>query len=506
MNQNENKKAGGISSLLGLNRTTRAGSYTMAMTLIVLAVLIVINLLVGTLPSSLTKLDSTPNDMYHISKTTEKFVSGITRDVNIIFLADGGSMTPTLQTFLERYAALSSHVRIKSVDPVADPTFLDNYSRITSSGNYLIVESDLRYTVIDISSLNYVYINDMNYTVSIAEYTALISNQNALQQAAQYGIDLSNATYYFGGESAVTSAIEYVVTENMPHVYLLSGNGEGALSQMAIEMFDTVLLEYEPLVLQPGDTVPELASCVMINAPQNDLTASVADILIDYIAGGGNLILISTPEVANMPNLARVMATVGARPTTGGMLYEGNANKYVGAPQNLIPTVNPQHAITYGVTQSENSYVMVMPRAHGILLDATLPEGVTATTLFSATDAYTVASDGKETDWGKVATGVAFENAATGSKVVWFASMDAFSDSAAAAYGDGATYYLALATAYLNDAYASTLTAIEARDITPSPLSVSLNAALTLGGIAIIVLPLGLIIGGVVVWARRRRR
>jgi ABC-type uncharacterized transport system involved in gliding motility auxiliary subunit len=37
-------------------------------------------------------------------------------------------------------------------------------------------------------------------------------------------------------------------------------------------------------------------------------------------------------------------------------------------------------------------------------------------------------------------------------------------------------------------------------------LSVSLNAALTLGGIAIIVLPLCLIIGGVVVWARRRRR
>jgi ABC-2 type transport system permease protein len=149
---------------------------------------------------------------------------------------------------------------------------------------------------------------------------------------------------------------------------------------------------------------------------------------------------------------------------------------------------------------------MVMPRAHGILLDATLPEGVTATTLFSATDAYTVAADGKETDWGKVATGVVFENATTGSKVVWFSSMDAFSDSAAAAYGQGATYYLVMATNYLNDAYASTLTAIEARDITPSPLSVSLNAALTLGGIAIIVLPLCLIIGGVVVWARRRRR
>ena len=47
MNQNENKKAGGLSALLGLNRTTRAGSFTLAMTLIVLAVLIVLMNLVG---------------------------------------------------------------------------------------------------------------------------------------------------------------------------------------------------------------------------------------------------------------------------------------------------------------------------------------------------------------------------------------------------------------------------------------------------------------------------
>ncbi|MBQ8718866.1 MAG: Gldg family protein [Clostridia bacterium] len=506
MNQNENKKAGGISSLLGLNRTTRAGSYTLAMTLIVLAVLIVVNLLVGTLPSTLTKLDTTATDLYRISATTEKYVGSIDRDVNLIYIAEGGMMTPTLRTFLERYTALSSHVRIKTLDPVANPTVLDQYSKITSSGNYLIVESDLRYTVVDITGLNYVYVEDLNYTYTVDQYNSLMSNTALLQQAAQYGMDLSKATYYFGGESAVTSAIEYVATENIPHVYQLSGNGEGALSQSIVEMFDMVLLECEQLVLQAGDTIPELASCIIINAPQSDLTADTAKALIDYIADGGNLILVSTPANADMPNLMSVMATLGAHPTTGGMLYEGNANRYVGAPQNLIPAVNSQHVITYGVTQSENSYVMVMPHAHGILLDATLPEGVTATTLFSATDAYTVAADGKETDWGKVATGVALENSTTGSKVVWFASLDAFSDSTAAAYGKGATYYFAMATNYLNDGYASTLTAIEALDITTAPLSVSLNAALTLGGVTIIALPLVLVIAGIVVWIRRRRR
>ena len=302
----------------------------------------------------------------------------------------------------------------------------------------------------------------------------------------------------------MTSAIEYVVIENIPHIYLLSGNGEGALSQTVTEMFDLVLLEYEQLVLKEGDLVPADASCIIINAPQNDLPTGVAQALIDYIADGGNLILVSTPDNAEMTNLMRVMASVGAQPTTGGMLYESSAQKYVSAPQNIIAAVNAQHIINYEFSQKGDP--LVMPRAHGILMDETLPSGVTATTLFEASDTYTVAADGKETDWGKVALGVAFENSTTGSKVVWFSSLDAFSDSVASAYGMGATYYFTMATNYLNDGYASTLTAIQALDITTAPLSVSLNAALTLGAITIIVLPLGLIIGGIVVWARRRRR
>ena len=52
MNQNDKKIKGG--TLFGMTRTARVGSWTMAMTLIVLAVLIVINLLVGALPGSLT--------------------------------------------------------------------------------------------------------------------------------------------------------------------------------------------------------------------------------------------------------------------------------------------------------------------------------------------------------------------------------------------------------------------------------------------------------------------
>ena len=105
MNQNETKKTGGI---LGINKATKLGSWTMAMTLILLAVLIVINLLVGALPRSITRLDTTPNNRYTLSATSEKFLRGIDRDVNLVVIAAQGAVTPTMENFLDRYTACNS--------------------------------------------------------------------------------------------------------------------------------------------------------------------------------------------------------------------------------------------------------------------------------------------------------------------------------------------------------------------------------------------------------------
>jgi ABC-2 type transport system permease protein len=504
MNHNENNsRKGGLASLLGINKATRIGTWTVAMTLIVLAVLVVINLLVAALPTSLTRFDTTDQGMYTISATSEKFIKSVDRNVTIYVLSEGGTMSGTLQTFLERYTAHNSRIRVKVIDPVANPTFLDNYSEITSSGNYIIVESDLRHTAVNISKLEYYYVEGYGQmdTATYAEMTANAETIAMIQQ--YYGIDMNAATLYFAGEQAMTAAIEYVSLATIPHIYELSGNGEAALSNALIEMFNLTMLQHETLTLQPGDTVPADASCIIINAPTYDLSESAAAAIKQFLSGGGNLMLITTPDNTAMPNLMSLVADYGVTPTTGGMLYEGNANKYVKEPYILKPTINSQHDVTYAAS---SKYTIVMPRAHGILVDSTLPEGVTATTLFSATDAYTVADDGSEADFGQVATGVALQSSKSGSKVVWFASLDAFTDASYTAYGPGATYYFSIAASWENDAYQSSLGAIEALDMTEQPMNVSAMAMIVWGAILILVIPLCFIISGVVVWIVRRRR
>jgi hypothetical protein len=60
---------------------------------------------------------------------------------------------------------------------VADPGFLDTHSALTTSGNYLVVESALRYTAINISELEYIYVNALNKSYSIEEYAQIIADE-----------------------------------------------------------------------------------------------------------------------------------------------------------------------------------------------------------------------------------------------------------------------------------------------------------------------------------------
>ena len=61
-------EASGPRRFFGINRATRAGSYSVVMSLLVLAVLVVINLIVGALPSRMTKLDTSAARLLRFQK------------------------------------------------------------------------------------------------------------------------------------------------------------------------------------------------------------------------------------------------------------------------------------------------------------------------------------------------------------------------------------------------------------------------------------------------------
>lgn len=493
-----------MSRLFGLNKATKIGMYTVVISAILLAVLIVVNLLVGAIPTSFTKLDTSANKLYSLSATSKKFVSAINEDVTIWVLCRNGEPDSVLEVFLERYTGLNGHVTVKTADPVKDPSFLEKFNGASSlSYNSMIVESAKRWTMIESANLSYYHIAGAG-DLDAATYNNLISNDYYVQYYAAYGIDLKAAVPYFAGEQAVTSAIEYVTLETIPHLYVLTGNGEETLGTAVAALLEKVAMTYETLNLTTAGGVPEDASAVLINAPANDISATETAALRTFMQAGGDLVVLTAPGCETMPNLMGLLNEWGLS-TAGATVYEGNANKYKDTPNVLIPSVNTSHDITASLVQYGTA--MVMPQTHGINVAETLPEGVSVTALFATSDAaYVKNADGSEQDIGTTPLAVVAENGTTGGKLVWFGSAAAFDDAAIASYGQGAGYYLVMAFSWTNQSYASSLSAIEAVDMSANTLTVPSLSVLIWAIVLILAIPAALIVAGIVIWARRRRR
>ena len=77
----------------------------------------------------------------------------------------------------------------------------------------------------------------------------------------------------FDGEGQITSAIDYVVSTDLPQVYLLSGHGEAEPSQtLSDELQRSNYETVSDFSLLNVDSIPEDCDLLLINAPTSDIS------------------------------------------------------------------------------------------------------------------------------------------------------------------------------------------------------------------------------------------
>ena len=72
-------------------RALARGGYLAAITAAAVALVIVVNLIAGQLPSHLKEFDLTDNQLYEITDTSQEFLAGLEQDVEIVVLAEEGA-------------------------------------------------------------------------------------------------------------------------------------------------------------------------------------------------------------------------------------------------------------------------------------------------------------------------------------------------------------------------------------------------------------------------------
>ena len=312
------------------------GSYTMVMSVIFIAVVIVINMIVSTIPSKYSEIDISSQKLYSIGDETKKMLKDLEKDVTIYQIAQSGSEDENIANLLKKYEDESKHIKVEQKDPVVNPKFVSQYTSDDLSANSLIVVCGDRNKVIDYNNI---------YETSIDYQT------------------YSSQTTGFDGEGQITSAIGYVTSENLPVLYTVEGHGEKDMDSSIKEDIEKANMDIKSLNLLTEGSVPDDADCLFIDSPSTDFSSDEKDAIIEYLENGGKAMIFSDYTTEDMPNFDAILENYGVQ-RTEGVVFEGDNQHYaMQMPYYLVPTINSTDASSE--TASAGYYVLA-PYAQGI--------------------------------------------------------------------------------------------------------------------------------------------
>ena len=118
---------------------TKHGSYSVGLTVLVIAIVILFNLVIGQIPEAYRNLDMSSTKIYEISDTTKDLLSGLNDKVDMKVLAVKKDTDDRIKTFISKYAALSDKINVEWIDPVLHPSALTEYN---ASENTIVVSCE----------------------------------------------------------------------------------------------------------------------------------------------------------------------------------------------------------------------------------------------------------------------------------------------------------------------------------------------------------------------------
>ena len=458
----------------------RGGSYALAVTAVVLAILVAVNVFACALPATLTRQDISAAQLYSVTSNTKAVVNNLTEDVTIYWIVQSDQEDDVIQNLLEKYDSLSDHITVVKRNPDVYPTFAQQYTDEEVANNSLVVECGDKSRYIPFTDI---YLGEVNM------YTGTYSATD------------------FDGEGAITSAIDYVTSDEYPRVYLLEGHGEGALPEELADRIEKENLETESLSLLNVDAIPEDADCIFIYAHQSDLSAEEAEMLSDYVSGGGKLLVCAgAVEGGLLTNLYSLLADYGVT-AHDGLVVDMDRAHYAMVPYLLMPDLNSS-PITDPLIDS--NYYTYLPLSVGLTVGEDTGAGTVTALLTTSEESYSKAAgyeletyDREEGDTdGPFAVAVSVEDAG-GGQIIWFAS-DQFLTDEFNAYSSGANQDLAI-NALSQLIGESQSLAIRSRSLSYNYLTINEATASLLQVLMIGVFPLLFLGIGIYLVLRRRR-
>ena len=458
---------------------SKRGSYTLAMTSIVIAIVIVFNMIVNLIPENKRQFDISSTNIYEISSKSKKIINNVDHDVTFYVLAEKSNTDKRIKTFINKYASLSDKIHIKWIDPVLHPSALTKYG--TEENNIVI-------------------------SCKKTNRTTTVSFDDILVSSASYYSTSSSASS-FDGDGQLTSALNYVTSNKEYKAYYTSGHGESSLSSEVTSLLTKSRISTSDLLLMTATSIPDDCDLLIIDGATNDFTKDEVKLLSSYLKKGGKVVTLLAQTNKSMKNLYGLLKDYGLTVQSG--YIADTERSYQGNYYYLIPNLSVSGDMASGI--SSNSVMMInskgmtqsTPVRDSISTDAfmtTSSNGYAVTEKKQTQGTYVLGATSTESVKVKNSKG---KKVTKGSRLTVYGSNMLIDEQITSSFSslENLTLFTNSVTASLDNA--------DNVSISPKSLEVSYNTIAHPGPFSILVvfvIPVGLIVGGFIVWFRRRRR
>lgn len=465
---------------------TKQGSFSIGVTAIVIAIVVVANMIIGQLPEKYRNIDVSSTKIYEISDTSKDLLKELDHKVTLTVLAVKDETDDRITTFLSKYAGLSKNVSVKWIDPVLHPSALTENN---AEKDTIVVKCE-----------------DTGKSTTVAFSDIIV------QDMSSYYYTGSASESEFDGEGQLTSAINYVISDASQTVYRTSGHGESTFSTTISDLMKKNNYNVEELNLVMNTEIPDDCDLLMMYAPTNDLSQEEADVMKNYLKSGGKVMLILGDTTSEqLPNLMGILSDYGMKEADGYIAdpkrcYQGNA-------YYLFPQLSVSGDLANGIS----SQMVLLVNTHGLELSDPARDTISVNAFMSTTNnAYAVTEDAQTEGsytLGAVATesiskdDAEDENSTDNSETLESRLTVISSASMIDSQITDAFTTLENTTLFMN-AVTANFDGVKNISIEPKSLSVEYNTVKHSGLLSLLVIfgvPIVLLIGGFSVWYRRRK-
>ena len=198
------------------------------------------------------------------------------------------------------------------------------------------------------------------YSLESTDSLILINSGDKEKEITEYDMytyDYSTYQTVDKTEEAITNAILDVTTDEKPKIYFMSNHLTYDVNYFSsiMQLMEDEANEVETVDLFANGGIPEDCDCLIISTLKEDITEQERDNLINYINNGGKLLLMCGPNIQNVDfsNFQAVLDLYGVS-ISNGVVFEGeSSNMIAGYPDFIIETTQST-SLTENLNMSMN--------------------------------------------------------------------------------------------------------------------------------------------------------